>query len=459
MQNQENQTQRGLKNRHIQLIAIAGTIGTGLFLGAGNSINKTGPSVLFVYLIIGAMMFMLLRAIGEMLYTDTEQHSFLGFITRYIGPKTGYFTQWSYWLVLIFMAMAELTAIGTYLQLWLPNVPTWMTEVLILAALTGLNMLNSKFFGETEFWFGMIKIIAIGGLILTAIIMLFGHFQYPIEINHTTITASVSLGTIFNQFQLFPKGLPSFIASFQMVMFAFVAMEFIGMTAAETVDPRPTLKKAINQLPIRILLFYIGALLAIMSIFYWRDIPADQSPFVMVFELIGIKWAAALINFVVLTSAASSLNSALFSTTRNLYSLSSIHKDRVTRPFTKLSQAGIPLNALFFTVILVFFTPFITLIPGVSNAFVTVTSVATNLFIIVYILTLVAFLRFRKSKDFLADGFKAPAANWLVPLTTLGFVLIFLSLFFFKDTLYPAIGTLIWIVLFSFVSFIRPSKL
>ncbi|MCL2113712.1 MAG: amino acid permease [Streptococcaceae bacterium] len=450
-ENTETQTSnRGLQNRHIQLIAIAGTIGTGLFLGAGKSISLTGPSIIFVYLIIGALMFVLLRAIGEMLYQDPSQHSFLNFVSRYLGGKPGYFIQWSYWLVVIFMAMAELTAIGTYINFWLPQFPIWLSEVFVLALLTALNTLNSKFFGETEFWFGMIKIVAIIGLILTAIILIFSHYH--------TGSNTVSLTNITHNFHLFPNGISKFFESFQMVMFAFVAMEFIGMTAAETANPKPTLKKAINQIPLRIILFYVGALLAIMSIYHWQDIPADKSPFVMIFELIGIKWAAALINFVVLTSAASALNSALFSTTRNLYSLSKINGDRILKPFTKFSKSGIPINALFFTSLLIFLTPFISMIPAVSNGFVFITSVATNLFLVVYLMTLVAYLKFRKSPDFDAKGFILPGAKVLVPIAILGFGLIFISLFFFKETLVPAIGSVIWIVIFGLITIFRKTK-
>lgn len=347
MKNTETPSQRGLKNRHVQLIAIAGTIGTGLFLGAGKSISLTGPSILLVYLIIGALMFILLRTIGEMLYIDPEQHSFLNFVSRYLGDKTGYFISWTYWLVVIFTAMAELTAIGSYIHFWLPQFPIWLSEIFVLALLTALNTLNAKFFGETEFWFGMIKIVAIVGMILTALILMLTNFQ----------SGGVSVGfqNITDGFKFFPNGVSKFFESFQMVMFAFVAMEFIGMTAAETEEPRKTLKLAINQIPLRIILFYIGALVAIMCIYRWQDIPADQSPFVMIFQLIGIKWAATLVNFVVLTSAASALNSALFSTTRNLYALSKINGDKILIPFTKMSRSGIPIKALLFTSGLIFF--------------------------------------------------------------------------------------------------------
>ncbi|MCL2677367.1 MAG: amino acid permease, partial [Streptococcaceae bacterium] len=249
-----------------------------------------------------------------------------------------------------------------------------------------------------------------------------------------------------------PKGFNNFLHSFQMVMFSFAAMEFIGMTAAETKNPRPTLKKAINQIPVRIIIFYVGALLAIMAIYNWREIPADKSPFVMVFQLIGIKWAAALINFVVLTSAASALNSALFSTSRNLFSLSNMSRSKALKPFTKLSKNGIPLNALIFTTLFLLLTPVVSLVVS-KDAFVLITSITTNLILIVYIITLVAYLKFRKSKAFMPDGFIVPAYKTLVPIALVGFILIFLSLFFFQDTVVAAIGSAIWIVVFGAVAY------
>ncbi|MFC4652942.1 amino acid permease [Lactococcus nasutitermitis] len=444
------QASRGLKNRHIQLIAIAGTIGTGLFLGAGKTISMTGPSIIFAYLIIGIVMFIFLRTIGEMLYVDPSQHSFLNFITKYLGKRAGYFSQWSYWLVLVFVCIAELTAMGTYIQFWLPKVPLWLIEIVMLVLLFSLNTLNAKFFGETEFWFAIIKVVAIIALIFTAVILLFGNYSYINEVTHSH--AHVSLTNITRGFQLFPNGPWHFIGSLQMVMFAFTSMEFIGMTAAETANPRKTLPRAINQIPVRILIFYIGALLAIMSIFNWHDIPADKSPFVMVFSLIGIKWAAALINFVVLTSAGSALNSTLFSATRNMYSLAALHPSKFTSRFTKVSKNNVPINALWFVGILTLFAPVLSLLSGISwigNAFDFASSCTTNLYLIVYLLTLFTYLKFRKSSDFREDGFKTPLYKVLVPFTILIFVLIFLSLFTNSSTQLPAIGAVIWTIIFS----------
>lgn len=445
----------GLKNRHIQLIAIAGTIGTGLFLGAGKTIEMTGPSIVFSYIIVGIAMFVFLRTIGELLYKDPTQHSFLNFTTKYVGNRTGYFVQWTYWLVLVFVCISELTAIGTYVQFWLPNVPLWLIEIVALVLLFGLNTLNARFFGETEFWFAIIKVAAIVGMIGTAIFLLFGHFEYSSVIQGQTYEGSVSLSNITNNFSFFPKGVMNWVSALQMVMFAFTSMEFIGMTAAETENPRKTIPKAINQIPIRILIFYVGALLAIMTIFTWTHIPADKSPFVMVFQLIGIKWAAALINFVVLTSAGSALNSSLFSATRNMYSLAKQHDRGKLTALTKLSRNGIPLNALYLVGALSLFAPVLTLIPQIQNAFDFAASCTTNLFLIVYFIHLYTFYKYRQSSDFDPEGFLTPKAKITVPFVVVIFSIVFISLFFHTDTLFPALGALVWTVIFGIYSRFR----
>jgi len=446
---------RGLKNRHIQLIAIAGTIGTGLFLGAGKTISLTGPSIIFAYIAIGVAMFIFLRTIGEMLYQDPTQHSFLNFVTRYTGRRTGYFSQWTYWLVLVFLCISELTAIGSYVQFWLPGVPQWLIDIVALGLLFGLNTLNAKFFGETEFWFAIIKVAAIVGLIFTAVILVFSNYSYTAEVQSTTIHGHASLHNIIDGFTFFPKGGWSFIDALQMVMFAFTSMEFIGMTAAETVNPLKTLPRAINQIPVRILIFYVGALIAIMSIFTWHDIPADKSPFVMVFEMIGIKWAAALVNFVVLTSAGSALNSCLFSATRNMYSLGIQHNSRFLHCFTKMSRHRIPVNALILVTVLTLFAPVLTLIPEIKNAFQFAASCTTDLYLTIYFISIFTWWRFRKSKDFSAEGFLTPAPRVLVPFVVLVYGVVFISLFLNPATLYPAIGSIVWTVAFGLFAAFR----
>ena len=443
----ENGMVRGLQNRHVQLIAIAGTIGTGLFLGAGRSLSLTGPSIILVYMLTGAFMYLMMRAIGEMLYMDPDQHTFINFITKYIGKGWGYFSGWSYWVSLVFLGMAEITAVSNYVQLWFPNWPAWQIQIIFLALLSCVNLIAVKVFGEVEFWFGMIKIVTILALIATGIFMVTTNFETP--------AGHASLSNITNGFQMFPNGWVKFVMAFQMVFFAYQAIEFVGITTSETANPRQVLPKAIKEIPIRIVIFYVGALLAIMAIFPWQQLPVNKSPFVTVFQMVGIKWAAGLINFVVLTAAASSLNSTLYSTGRHLYQIAKeTPNSKVMNRLrlNSLSRMGIPSRAIIFSAIVVAVSAFINVLPGVSDAFALITASSSGVYIAIYILTMLAHLKYRKSKEFMPDGFIMPAYKVLNPLTIVFFLFVFVCLFLQESTYIGAIGATIWIILFGIYS-------
>lgn len=443
----ENGMVRGLQNRHVQLIAIAGTIGTGLFLGAGRSLSLTGPSIILVYMLTGAFMYLMMRAIGEMLYMDPDQHTFINFITKYLGKGWGYFSGWSYWVSLVFLGMAEITAVSNYVQLWFPNWPAWQIQIVFLALLSCVNLIAVKVFGEVEFWFGMIKIVTILALIATGIFMVTTNFETP--------AGHASLTNITNGFQMFPNGWVKFVMAFQMVFFAYQAIEFVGITTSETANPRQVLPKAIKEIPIRIVIFYVGALLAIMAIFPWQQLPVNKSPFVTVFQMVGIKWAAGLINFVVLTAAASSLNSTLYSTGRHLYQIAKETPNSKVMNRLKLnslSRMGIPSHAIIFSAIVVAVSAFINVLPGVSDAFALITASSSGVYIAIYILTMLAHLKYRKSKEFMPDGFVMPAYKVLNPLTIVFFLFVFVCLFLQESTYIGAIGATIWIILFGIYS-------
>ena len=443
----ENGMVRGLQNRHVQLIAIAGTIGTGLFLGAGRSLSLTGPSIILVYMLTGAFMYLMMRAIGEMLYMDPDQHTFINFITKYLGKGWGYFSGWSYWVSLVFLGMAEITAVSNYVQLWFPNWPAWQIQIIFLALLSCVNLIAVKVFGEVEFWFGMIKIVTILALIATGIFMVTTNFETP--------AGHASLTNITSGFQMFPNGWVKFVMAFQMVFFAYQAIEFVGITTSETANPRQVLPKAIKEIPIRIVIFYVGALLAIMAIFPWQQLPVNMSPFVTVFQMVGIKWAAGLINFVVLTAAASSLNSTLYSTGRHLYQIAKETPNSKVMNRLKLnslSRMGIPSRAIIFSAIVVAVSAFINVLPGVSDAFALITASSSGVYIAIYILTMLAHLKYRKSKEFMPDGFVMPAYKVLNPLTIVFFLFVFVCLFLQESTYIGAIGATIWIILFGIYS-------
>ena len=408
----KNKMERGLTNRHVQVMAIAGTIGTGLFLGAGRSISLTGPSIILIYMITGAFMFLMMRAVGEMLYQDPEQHTFINFITRHLGKGWGYFSVWSYWLSVVFIGMAEITAISHYVQ----------------------------------FWFAMVKIVAILAMIATGAFMVLTGF----ETSHGT----ASLANISDQFSLFPNGVMNFVMAFQMVFFAYLMIEFIGVTTSETKNPRQVLPKAVKEIPLRIVFFYGGALLAIMSIIPWRELASSDSPFVTVFELAGIKWAAALINFVVLTSAASALNSTLYSTGRHLYQIAHDSPNRFLKAIKAdtLSRHNVPQNAIIASAILIALAAFINVLPGVSDAFALITASSSGVYIAIYILIMVAHLKYRKSQDFMADGYLMPQYRFLNPLTMLFFIFVFVTLFLQESTFMGAVGSAIWIIGFGIYS-------
>lgn len=449
----ENGMVRGLQNRHVQLIAIAGTIGTGLFLGAGRSLSLTGPSIILVYMLTGAFMYFMMRAIGEMLYMDPDQHTFINFITKYLGKGWGYFSGWSYWVSLVFLGMAEITAVSNYVQLWFPNWPAWQIQIIFLALLSCVNLIAVKVFGEVEFWFGMIKIVTILALIATGIFMVMTNFETP--------AGHASLTNITNGFQMFPNGWVKFVMAFQMVFFAYQAIEFVGITTSETANPRQVLPKAIKEIPIRIVIFYVGALVAIMAIFPWQQLPVNKSPFVTVFQMVGIKWAAGLINFVVLTAAASSLNSTLYSTGRHLYQIAKETPNSKVMNRLKLnslSRMGIPSRAIIFSAIVVAVSAFINVLPGVSDAFALITASSSGVYIAIYILTMLAHLKYRKSKEFMPDGFVMPAYKVLNPLTIVFFLFVFVCLFLQESTYIGAIGATIWIILFGIYSNWKHSK-
>ena len=443
----ENGMVRGLQNRHVQLIAIAGTIGTGLFLGAGRSLSLTGPSIILVYMLTGAFMYFMMRAIGEMLYMDPDQHTFINFITKYLGKGWGYFSGWSYWVSLVFLGMAEITAVSNYVQLWFPNWPAWQIQIIFLALLSCVNLIAVKVFGEVEFWFGMIKIVTILALIATGIFMVTTNFETP--------AGHASLTNITSGFQMFPNGWVKFVMAFQMVFFAYQAIEFVGITTSETANPRQVLPKAIKEIPIRIVIFYVGALLAIMAIFPWQQLPVNKSPFVTVFQMVGIKWAAGLINFVVLTAAASSLNSTLYSTGRHLYQIAKETPNSKVMNRLKLnslSRMGIPSRAIIISAIVVAVSAFINILPGVSDAFALITASSSGVYIAIYILTMLAHLKYRKSKEFMPDGFVMPAYKVLNPLTIVFFLFVFVCLFLQESTYIGAVGATIWIILFGIYS-------
>ncbi|MCO6183513.1 amino acid permease [Leuconostoc fallax] len=431
--------ERHLSGRHVNMIALGGTIGTGLFLGAGESIQKAGPTILLIYIVTGFFVFSMMRALGELLLSDTNQTVFIGFIKKYLGERAGFIMGWTYWLGWIVIAMAELTAIGNYMRYWFPSIPIWIWGIVFLAVLYSINIIAVRAFGETEFWFAMIKIVAILAMIAAGVIMVVLHTRTESGITH--------LSTLWEHGLIADKG-HDVLSAFQMAFFAFLGVEFVGITASETKNPESTIPKSINSIIIRILIFYIGALLAIMVIQPWTHYSSEMSPFVQVFSGIGVPAAAGIINFVVLTAAASSLNSSLFTTGRMLFALS----DKKSM-FSKLNHRAIPMNAITFSTILVATVVLINyLFP--NDAFSIVTSIASATFIVIYATLMVAHIKYRKSADYHKGQqlFKMPGAPITNYLTILFMGTIFLILLLSKGTMITTLLAICWFAVLFFVS-------
>ncbi|MCM3133978.1 amino acid permease [Paenibacillus polysaccharolyticus] len=443
---QEETLTRGLKNRHVQLMAIGGAIGTGLFLGAGKTIQLTGPSILFAYIITGIVLFLIMRALGELLLSNLQYHSFVDFVRDYLGNMAAFITGWTYWFCWISIAMADITAVGLYTQFWFPNVPQWMPGLIALVILLGMNLATVKLFGEMEFWFALIKVIAILALIVVGLYMIFTGF--------TTDQGAASFTNLWSHGGWFPNGMHGFIISFQMVVFAFVGMELVGLTAGETENPEKVIPRAINQIPIRVLLFYVGALLIIMSIYPWSAIVPTESPFVQVFAAVGIAAAAGVVNFVVLTSAASACNSAIFSTSRMVYSMA---KDQnAPNSFARVNKRKVPANALFFSTIVIFIAIVLNYIMP-EGVFTLITSVSTVCFIFVWGIMVICHLRYKRTQPELArqSRFRLPLypfSNVLI-LAFLAFVIVVLALA--EDTRVALFVTPVWFLIVSVIYMIK----
>lgn len=283
---------RGLSMRHIQFIALGSAIGTGLFYGSATAIQAAGPSVILAYLIAGAVVYMVMRALGEMAVRHPVPGSFGQYAARYLGPFAGFVTGWTFAFEMIVVAIADVTAFGVYMGFWFPDTPRWIWVTAVILFIAAINTRNVKIFGEMEFWLTIIKVGAIltmigGGIVL----MVLGVSYAPGE--------PVGLQNLVDHGGFMPNGLGGLLAALSVVVFAFGGIETIGITAGEAGDPARSIPKAVNAVPARILLFYVGTMVVLMSLVPWTEITGEASPFVQIFSALGIPAAASILNVVI----------------------------------------------------------------------------------------------------------------------------------------------------------------
>ncbi|MGQ8708818.1 amino acid permease [Serratia sp. TSA_198.1] len=404
-QQQGDQLKRGLKNRHIQLIALGGAIGTGLFLGIAQTIKMAGPSVILGYAIGGFIAFLIMRQLGEMVVEEPVAGSFSHFAYKYWGNFAGFASGWNYWVLYVLVAMAELTAVGIYVQYWWPEIPTWVSAAVFFLAINAINLANVKVYGEMEFWFAIIKVVAIIGMIVFGAYLLFSGMGGP----EATVT------NLWAQGGFFPNGIMGLVMAMAVIMFSFGGLELVGITAAEADNPQKSIPKATNQVIYRILIFYIGSLTILLSLYPWGKVVEGGSPFVLIFHALNSDVVATVLNIVVLTAALSVYNSCVYCNSRMLYGLA--QQGNGPKSLLKVDGRGVPVIAIGVSAIATAFCVLINyLIPG--RAFELLMALVVSALVINWAMISLAHLKFRaaKNREGVEPKFKAfwyPFSNYL----------------------------------------------
>ncbi|MGZ0087435.1 amino acid permease [Caldibacillus thermoamylovorans] len=446
MEQKQPQLHRGLEERHISLMSLGAAIGVGLFLGSASAIEMAGPAILLAYALSGVVMFFIMRALGEMAVDHPVAGSFSRYAYQYLGPLAGYLTGWNYWFLWVVTCIAEITAVGIYMQFWFPDTPRWAWALAALMVMTLVNFLAVKAYGEFEFWFAFIKIVTIVAMIVIG----FGMMAFGI--GNGGVATGIS--NLWKHGGFFPHGISGVLMSLQMVMFAYLGIEMIGVTAGEVKNPQKSLTKAINSVFWRILIFYVGALFVIMSIYPWNEIGEKGSPFVLTFEKIGIHAAAGIINFVVLTAALSSCNSGIFSTSRMLFNLA--EQQEAPQAFGRLTSRGIPGVALIVTAVAMLVGVYLNYVS--EKVFQWVTSVATFGAIWTWAMILLSQLKFRKqlnTEQVKRLAFKLPFYPYST-YVSLAFLLAVVALMaYFPDTRIALLVGPAWLLLLTAVYFAK----
>lgn len=424
---EEKELKRGLTNRHIQLIALGGAIGTGLFLGIGPAAVLAGPSVILGYAIAGLIAFFIMRQLGEMVVNEPVSGSFSHFAYKYWGNFAGFASGWNYWILYILVSMSELTAIGLYVQFWWPDIPLWASSLFFFLVINALNLASVKVYGEAEFWFSIIKVVAIIGMILFGTYLLISG----------TGGEQATVSNLWNDGGFFPKGWFSvsseggyqgLMAAMALIMFSFGGLELIGITAAEAENPEKNIPKATNQVIYRILIFYVGALIILFSLSPWANITDKSSPFVMVFENLNSiditlfgkhiqfnKIIANVLNIIVLTAALSVYNSSVYSNSRMLFGLA--EQGNAPRFLKKLNKNQVPIMAIlvssFFAAICILINK---LVP--EKAFEILMMLVVSALIINWMMISITHIKYRsamnlQNKKTLFPSFLFPATNYI----------------------------------------------
>lgn len=417
------QLTRALKSRHIFMLSLGGVIGTGLFMGSGVTIGSGGPmGAILAYLVAGLLMYLVMVCLGELSVQMPVSGSFQAHATRFIGPATGFMIGWVYWMSWASTVGLEFTAAGMLMTRWFPDVPIWIWSGFFVVVLFSLNALATRAFGEAEYWFSGIKVAAILGFIVVGLLVIVG----AIPLNDGT--AAPGLSNLMSD-GLFPNGLSAVFAVMMTVVYAFQGCEIMGVAAGETDQPEKSIPRAVRNVVFRVLIFYVLAIVVLSCIVPWKQAGLMESPFVQVFDRVGIPYAADLMNFVILTAILSVGNSGLYASTRILWAMSKT--GMAPRKLSKLSARGVPLYALLISLAFALLS-LLTSIVAADTLFMVLMAVSGMSGTVTWIV--IAYAQYRFRREHMAKGGTVADLKYaapLFPLIPLACVAICCSLFVF----------------------------
>lgn len=429
------------------MIAIGGAIGTGLFYGSAKSIQLTGPSIVLAYLLGGFIMYVIMRALGELTVYAPNSGAFSHYAYQYVGDYLGFLSGWFAWFEYTIVCMLEVTVVAAFLDYWIPGVPHWVSIAVILGIFFFINMLQAGLFGEFEFWFAGIKVVTI--------ILMIVFSAYLIFFNNTTHLEAISnlKTTVSNN--LFAGGIKGFLFSMALVVFSFGGVQFLGIAAADAEDPEKTVPAAVNGVIIRILIFYVGTLLAIVCLYPWDKLNTNISPFVDVFDKVGFHFAAQIMNVVVITAALSAFNSCLYAAARMIANLA--RHNSAPKFLATTDSTNVPQNAVITTSIIVALTVILNyLIP--EKAINYLIAITTTSIIITWTTILICHLGFRKKIPKSKIKYKLPLSPFSNILALLMLAAVVVIMLFMPDMQLAVYLMPVWIGIATIMYFISKSK-
>lgn len=435
---------RSMTAGQMEMISLGGAIGVGLFMGASSTIKWTGPSVLLAYIFVGVILYIVMRALGEMLYVDPGTGSFADYASEHVHPIAGYLAEWANVFQYIVVGISEVVATTEYLRFWWKGTSDWAAGVIIILFLLVANLASAKAYATLEFWFAMIKVVTIILMILlgfAVILFGFGNGGHP-----------VGFSNLWNHGGFFTGGLKGFFFSMAIIVGSYEGIELIGISAGEVSDPHKAIVKSVKSVLWRILIFYVGAIFVIVTIYPWNKLDSIGSPFVTTFAKVGITAAASVINFVVLTAALSGANSGIYSSSRMLYKLA--HEGEAPKTFGHVSKRIVPSHAIIGITSGIFVGFMLNVLAqflnkSLANVFVIVYSSSVLPGMVAWFVILLAELRFRRKNPHLMENhpFKLPLYPYSNYFALIMLVVIVVFMFINPETqISVAVGAAVLIV-------------